>query len=137
MAGPDVPLCGIREVDAGHLDLHRRIDTFGRLWKLGADDAALLDSLKEVREAARGHFEVEVAVLSGYGVPARHHRQIHDAILEKLDAMLDEMAEKSNHQRWFAVLDDVEQIFLDHEVMEDRAFYALLTPPPEDGRLAG
>ncbi|OIQ90203.1 bacteriohemerythrin [mine drainage metagenome] len=137
MAGPDVPLCGIREVDAGHLDLHRRIDTFSRLWKLGAADDALQTSLQEVREAARGHFEIEIAVLSGYGIPARHHRQIHDGILARLDTLLEEMAAGSSHQRWFAVLDEVEQIFLDHEVMEDRAFYALLTPPPQDGRLAG
>lgn len=89
------------------------------------DDAApFQQALSEFRSALAHHFAVEKVIFSGAGFDAASgHDQAHTIILGHLDADLAAARDLSTVQARHRMLEKLERILLDHEMLEDAAYW--------------
>ena len=126
MVAGHVPVCGVIEIDQGHRELHRHLEDMSDLWRQGSASDVLHACLTSVRDVACRHFDEEISLLYTLGISSQKHVDSHNAILRTINLWVQDMAGITDHSRWFALVDSLEQMFFDHEVVEDRAYFRIL-----------
>lgn len=81
-------------------------------------------ALSEFRCALARHFAVEKVIFSGAGFDAAaSHDNAHAAILRRLDSILESLDRLTTPTSRHRILDELEQTLLDHEMLEDAAYW--------------
>nr|WP_068429211.1 hemerythrin domain-containing protein [Magnetospirillum sp. XM-1]CUW37619.1 conserved protein of unknown function \ len=107
---------------------HDRLNTLIHQAVLAARDddgsAAFGAALVEFRRALARHFAVEKVIFSGAGFDAAaSHDGAHAVILRRLDGILESLDLFGTPTARHFILDELEQTLLDHEMLEDAAYW--------------
>jgi len=107
---------------------HDRLNQLIRHAALAARDtdsaSSFEQALTEFRRALAHHFSVEKVIFSGAGFDAASgHDRAHAIILQRLDRDLAAVKDLSTVQARHRVLEELERILLDHEMLEDAAYW--------------
>ena len=107
---------------------HARLNELIHLAALAARDtggsAPFEQALAEFRVTLAHHFSVEKVIFSGAGFDAASgHDRAHAVILDHLDSRLRAADKLTSPQARHQLLDELEQILLDHEMLEDAAYW--------------
>ncbi len=119
-----IPTSGNPLIDRQHGRLTELI-RHAALTARDTDDAApFQQALAEFRRALAHHFAVEKVIFSGAGFDAASgHDQAHTIILEHLNDDLASVKDLSTVQARHRLLEKLERILLEHEMLEDAAYW--------------
>lgn len=131
MSETEIPSSGNPVIDGGHRELARLVGEIAELWRLGAETSVLAERLTGLKAAAIRHFEEEIAILGALddSILLRHARQ-HEAMIARIDAVLEDFTNGSGALRWFEMVDSIKHMLLHHERTEDGGYFALLGAQP-------
>lgn len=121
---PSIPPSGNPLIDQQHSRLNQLIHHAALAARDTESAAPFERALIEFRRALAHHFSVEKVIFSGAGFDAASgHDRAHAIILQRLDSDLAAVKDLSTVQARHRVLEELEQILLDHEMLEDAAYW--------------
>ncbi|EME70168.1 hypothetical protein H261_09547 [Paramagnetospirillum caucaseum] len=119
-----IPPSGNPLIDQQHGRLSELIQQAALAARDNDGAAPFLQALTQFRRALAHHFSVEKVIFSGAGFDAASgHGRAHAMILERLDSGLHSAGDLSTVQARHRVLEELERILLDHEMLEDAAYW--------------
>lgn len=119
-----IPPSGNPLIDQQHGRLNELIQQAALAARDTADSVPFQDALAEFRRALAHHFSVEKVIFSGAGFDAASgHDRAHATILRHLDGIIGAAGDLTTVQVRHQVLDELERIILDHEMLEDAAYW--------------
>lgn len=119
-----IPPSGNPLIDQQHHQLNALIQLAALAARDDAGPAAFGAALVDFRRALSRHFAVEKVIFSGAGFDAvASHDSAHAAILRRLDGILESLDSLVTPASRHRILDELEQTLLDHEMLEDAAYW--------------
>lgn len=119
-----IPPSGNPLIDQQHGRLNELIQQAALAARDIADSVPFTTALAEFRRALAHHFAVEKVIFSGAGFDAATgHDRAHATILSHLDGVIASAGDLSTVQVRHQVLDELERIILEHEMLEDAAYW--------------
>lgn len=119
-----IPPSGNPLIDQQHEQLNALIRQAALAARDSGGPAAFGEALAQFRRALARHFAVEKVIFSGAGFDAAaSHDGAHAQILRRLDGILETLGALSTATSRHYILDELEQTLLDHEMLEDAAYW--------------
>lgn len=119
-----IPPSGNPLIDQQHDQLNTLIQQAALAARDSGEPAAFGAALTDFRRVLARHFAVEKVIFSGAGFDAASsHDGAHVRILQRLDHILATLDTLSTATSRHHILDELEQTLLDHEMLEDAAYW--------------
>ncbi|WP_145980858.1 hemerythrin family protein [Magnetospirillum sp. ME-1] len=119
-----IPPSGNPLIDQQHAQLNALIQQAALAARDGGGPEPFGAALAEFRRVLARHFAVEKVIYSGAGFDAAaSHDSAHAAILRRLDGILESLDSFATPASRHLILDELEQTLLDHEMLEDAAYW--------------
>lgn len=119
-----IPPSGNPLIDQQHGRLNELIQQAALAARDSGDPVPFSTALADFRRALAHHFAVEKVIFSGAGFDAATgHDRAHAAILRHLDEVMASAGDLTTVQVRHRVLDELERIIIEHEMLEDAAYW--------------
>ena len=120
----ELPSSGNSYIDHQHGRLGELLRAAAQAARQSSDEESFRQALAAFRDFLTHHFAVEQIIIRGAGFDAAtSHRQAHGVILGRVDTVLDSLDPLTSAPQRHRVLDELERILVDHEMLDDAAYW--------------